>query len=95
MPGHGKTSWGYHGDGAGFAEGYYIIEWPKFSEGDVVGCGVDWDKDSMFFSRNGKKLGKSHLHLKMSHVLTFFSCRARYEYTQVPVVSCAQYQSRV
>ncbi|KAF8544652.1 hypothetical protein BDD12DRAFT_482102 [Trichophaea hybrida] len=28
---------------------------PKYSSGDVVGCGIDWKNECYFFTHNGKK----------------------------------------
>jgi len=34
---------------------------PKYSSGDVVGCGIDWKSESYFFTLNGKVQCKYHL----------------------------------
>jgi SPRY domain len=54
------ASWGYHGDdGRCFAEASKLEhEWSAFGTGDVVGCGVKWAKDIMFFTLNGMRLGE-------------------------------------
>jgi hypothetical protein len=31
---------------------------PKYSSGDIVGCGIDWNSESYFFTLNGQKHGK-------------------------------------
>lgn len=61
MPGWGGHQWwGYHGDKGGF----YDSDSPRFEcdtygKGDVVGCGLD-QQGGLFFTKNGKKLGKRH-----------------------------------
>jgi hypothetical protein len=34
-----------------------------YNKGDVVGCCIDWESESLSFSLNGKKLGK-FVHVK-------------------------------
>ncbi len=59
LPGWEANSWGYHGDdghlfsssGTGKAYG------PSFTTNDVVGCGVDFCSNSLFFTKNGVWLG--------------------------------------
>lgn len=55
------SSWGYHGDdGFCFAEARkQDFGWPKVSNQDVIGCGIEWKKDRLFFTKNGQRLGKS------------------------------------
>jgi hypothetical protein len=31
---------------------------PVYATGDIVGCGIDWETESYFFTLNGVKLGK-------------------------------------
>lgn len=62
MPGWEKNSWGYHGD-----DGMLFLEsgrtghkyGPKYTTGDVVGCGVDIVNRLVFFTKNGEHLGKA------------------------------------
>jgi Ran-binding protein 9/10 len=65
MPGwdtaRGPT-WGYHGDDGGIfihsedgSRGH--LYGPKYTTGDTVGCGVDFDKGVIFFTKNGVLLG--------------------------------------
>jgi len=64
VAGHEKYSFGYHSDGSIHMEGYKITEYgPTFGEGDTVGCGLDWNVGSLFFTVNGRKLGKYPLRL--------------------------------
>ncbi|KIJ45239.1 hypothetical protein M422DRAFT_30095 [Sphaerobolus stellatus SS14] len=55
LPGWEPKSWGYHGDdGNSFAsekEGKPFG--PKFTIGDIVGCGIDFSTGRAFFTRNG------------------------------------------
>ncbi|KAJ2821349.1 hypothetical protein IWW50_004673 [Coemansia erecta] len=59
LPGWDPGSWGYHGDdGHGFAgAGSGSRYGPRYSTGDTVGCGVDFMKRRIFFTRNGVFLG--------------------------------------
>lgn len=56
---HG-ASYGYHGDdGRCFAEDRKLDQqWPMFTAGDVVGCGVEWGQNRIFFTLNGTRLGE-------------------------------------
>jgi hypothetical protein len=31
---------------------------PSYATSDVVGCGIDWETETYFFTLNGRKLGK-------------------------------------
>ncbi|KAJ2600571.1 hypothetical protein EV177_007121 [Coemansia sp. RSA 1804] len=59
LPGWDIGSWGYHGDdgnvfgGDGRGTGYG----PRFTTGDTVGCGIDFMRQRIFFTRNGFFLG--------------------------------------
>jgi hypothetical protein len=53
-------AWGYHGDDGGiFAEGF-IQETAKYKEGNTVGCGVNFEKEAIFFTKEGRLLGSHH-----------------------------------
>ena len=60
MPGWSRGSWGYHGDdGNKFSDGYQGVSYSdKYRTGDIVGCGVDFNSNCAFFTKNGKKLGE-------------------------------------
>lgn len=49
--------WGYHGDDGGFFSGDAVAHSDTYEKGDVVGCGVD-QQGGLFFTKNGRKLGK-------------------------------------
>jgi hypothetical protein len=49
---------------------YYKVDCgPKYSKGDVVGCGIDWKSESYFFTLNGQKHSKLHLFPQMEQTL--------------------------
>lgn len=54
---------GYHGDDGGvFAlTDSYLTNGPQYTEGDTVGCGVDYSRGTIFITKNGELLGKSTL----------------------------------
>jgi hypothetical protein len=64
MPGWGRFNWwGYHGDDGNVFVGHRgdgdlcAATYETFEEGNIVGCGVN-QKGNMYFTKNGKKLGK-------------------------------------
>ncbi|KAJ1669976.1 hypothetical protein GGF44_002527, partial [Coemansia sp. RSA 1694] len=59
LPGWDAGSWGYHGDdGNSFdGDGRGSKYGPGFTTGDTVGCGIDFMKRRVFFTRNGFFLG--------------------------------------
>ncbi|QYS95164.1 Protein SSH4 [Trichoderma simmonsii] len=60
MLGWPESSWGYHGDdGDSFAEGLSRNYGPIYGEGAVIGCGINFDKNIAFYTKNGKILGQA------------------------------------
>ncbi|KAK9862364.1 hypothetical protein WJX84_006280 [Apatococcus fuscideae] len=59
QPGWEPHSWGYHGDdGKKFGCGQEPEAFgPTFTEGDIVGAGIHLERQEMFFTKNGKRLG--------------------------------------
>ena len=61
-PAAGPLNWGYHGEDGTFrcsaSAGTTYDDTKKYNYGDTVGCGIDLDKKSIFFTRNGIRLGK-------------------------------------
>lgn len=59
LPGWDDHSWGYHGDdghsfcGSGNGKPYG----PKFGTGDTIGCGINFQDMSAFYTKNGVHLG--------------------------------------
>ena len=59
QPGWEPGTFGYHGDDGRkyHARGSGEPYGPRFGNGDVVGCGIDWEAREVFFTKNGKYLG--------------------------------------
>lgn len=57
-------SWAYHGDNGGFYTSYkrkintLISQAEPYGFGDTVGCGVDFGECTIFFTKNGKRVGE-------------------------------------
>lgn len=65
MPGWTEHSYGYHGDdGRKFGTGDSMGTWPLYSSGDVVGCGFDSNRQTIFFTLNGILLGDGFLDVR-------------------------------
>ncbi|KAH3762458.1 Ran-binding protein 9 [Pelomyxa schiedti] len=67
QPGWTTSGYGYHGDdGNKFHAAGYGSEWgPTFTKNEVIGCGVDFKTNSIFYTKNGQMLGitfKVHQH---------------------------------
>ena len=66
-PGWRYQSLGYHSDDGTIFEGetdhdYHTMSTDqKFGENDVIGCGVDWEHESYYFTFNGKLFSKQGL----------------------------------
>ncbi|GMT27960.1 hypothetical protein PFISCL1PPCAC_19257, partial [Pristionchus fissidentatus] len=59
LPGWDALSYGYHGDDGNFfsASGTGTQYGPTFCTGDVVGCGLNLVRRSVFFTKNGENIG--------------------------------------
>lgn len=62
LPGCTPQSFAYHGDDGCYYDGNaednpVVSDWPSWAEGDVIGCGIDFARKSIFFTRNGVFLG--------------------------------------
>ncbi|CAM9107710.1 unnamed protein product, partial [Ectocarpus fasciculatus] len=58
MPGWIDHSYGYHGDdGRLFGRAKTDSIWPTWVDGDVIGCGFDPVRGSIWYTRNGELLG--------------------------------------
>ena len=70
LPGWEPDSWAYHSD-----DGIAITSTspgrpygPKYSSGDVIGCGVNFRTGNCFFTKNGNHLGKAFDGIKGSEL---------------------------
>lgn len=62
MPGWDSGSWGYHGDDGGLfsQDGDSPAgDAETYGTGDVIGCGITTSTGMIFFTKNGRRLGKS------------------------------------
>ncbi|KAI9489369.1 hypothetical protein BDB00DRAFT_843484 [Zychaea mexicana] len=68
LPGWDNDSWGYHGDdGHSFEEsGTGKTYGPRFTTGDVIGCGINMADKTAFYTKNGTYLGIAFRSLKTS-----------------------------
>ncbi|KAG5751786.1 hypothetical protein H9Q70_005580 [Fusarium xylarioides] len=58
-------SWGYHGDdGKTFSSAAGSPYGPTFGQGDVIGCGVNFDKKTAFYTRNGEIIGQAFFDIR-------------------------------
>ena len=55
LPGWEADSWAYHGDDGKSFSGHLSGKTygPKFTSGDVIGCGVNFLTGTAFFTKNG------------------------------------------
>lgn len=69
MPGWNEGSWGYHGDdGRIFEANKYRIWGPTWNDGDVIGAGYNFDRDILFFTKNGLYLGDAFKGRKLGKI---------------------------
>ncbi|KAK0623858.1 ankyrin repeat-containing domain protein [Immersiella caudata] len=64
MLGRKEAAWGYHGDdgclfGVNTRSGSGLPYGPKYGEGDVIGCGVNFDQGTVFYTKNGNIIGRA------------------------------------
>ncbi|KAI6182458.1 hypothetical protein M3Y97_00382200 [Aphelenchoides bicaudatus] len=61
LPGWDAVSYGYHGDDGCFfaASGKGRDYGPKFTTGDIVGCGINFVSRTIFFTKNGVNIGNA------------------------------------
>ncbi|KAI9228648.1 MAG: concanavalin A-like lectin/glucanase domain-containing protein [Piptocephalis tieghemiana] len=74
LPGWDKMSWGWHGDdGHLFAgSGTGTTFGPRFTTGDVVGCGLDAVQGCFFFTKNGLMLDRAFRESPFPHQVTLY-----------------------
>ncbi|KAI8875257.1 SPRY-domain-containing protein, partial [Backusella circina FSU 941] len=81
LPGWEDRSWGYHGNdgqvrsGPGANKQYG----PKFSTGDIIGCGIDYRDMSAFFTKNGIHLGIAFRKIKETDLYPFVGFKTQGE----------------
>ncbi|RYP47734.1 hypothetical protein DL768_006270 [Monosporascus sp. mg162] len=69
----GGPSWGYHGDDGGVFEysstsDYPHTTGPKWGMGDTVGCGIDFSRGTIFYTKNGELIGEGSRDVKSTRV---------------------------
>lgn len=67
LPGWDTHSYGYHSDDGGIYHGLgrQLSKFgPSFGQGDIVGCGIDYRDHSIFYTLNGRFLGKAFKEIK-------------------------------
>lgn len=70
LPGHEINTWGYHSDDGKIMTGAdSSSETHKFGQGDTVGCGVNFAKGTIFFTKNGVHLCEAYGGLKFAKTL--------------------------
>ncbi|KAF8557365.1 SPRY-domain-containing protein [Imleria badia] len=59
LPGWEKNSWGYHGESGTICSGDKngTPFGTTFGVGDVIGCGIDFTQNKIFYTKNGSLLG--------------------------------------
>ncbi|KAI8984413.1 hypothetical protein BDF20DRAFT_986304 [Mycotypha africana] len=77
LPGHDKFSIGYHGiDGQLYSKSIkQNQELPSFTIGDIIGCGINFAHETVFFTKNGVLLGTA-FQLKSSEMIStsYYPC---------------------
>lgn len=68
--GWSEQSYAYHGDDGQKWNGFdtYGKYGPAFKQGDIVGCGINWETSSIFFTKNGVFLGDAFSEVWTNHV---------------------------
>ncbi|RYP70535.1 hypothetical protein DL769_004928 [Monosporascus sp. CRB-8-3] len=60
-----EGAWGWHGDdGDVFTENIYFAFSGPYDQGNTVGCGVDFDNESAFFTKDGEIVGQAFKGIK-------------------------------
>lgn len=69
LPGWGTDTWGYHGDDGRAFDGNSGNEQglpfgPRYTALDVIGCGIDMQRRDIFFTKNGRFIGKAFCNIR-------------------------------
>ncbi|RKP15328.1 concanavalin A-like lectin/glucanase domain-containing protein, partial [Piptocephalis cylindrospora] len=74
LPGWDKMSWGWHGDDGHLftGSGTGTIFGPRFTTGDVVGCGLDAVQGCFFFTKNGLMLDRAFRESPFPHQVPLY-----------------------
>lgn len=73
LPGWRDYTFGYHSDdGHTFGCNGFGLEWgARYDKGDIVGCGILWETQEIFFTLNGNFLGIAYHGLELDH---YYAC---------------------
>ena len=66
-------SWAMHGDNGGFytSTRYENIgEHEAYGRGDKIGCGINFEKEILYFTKNGEKIGKIIYNIPPSQIFS-------------------------
>ncbi|KAJ3032107.1 UNVERIFIED_CONTAM: hypothetical protein HDU68_004417, partial [Siphonaria sp. JEL0065] len=74
-------------DGKKYSHGESEPYGPKFKQGDVIGCGFDWDSRSVFFTLNGRNLGIAFMNIETKGSLALYPAIGLHDPSEVVAVN--------